>query len=121
MQEEPTELAQKRTPHSEFVVYINGKRHAWNLQGADGGAPPARAEVANRRHPPHLSHLAGLTVQSTLIELLRNVCGLTGTKLGCGEGGCGACAVVMSKWKDGKEVSVSVNACLRPLAACHGR
>ena len=47
--------------------------------------------------------------------------GLTGSKLGCGEGGCGACTVMISKLIDDHVVNhFSVNACLTPICAVHG-
>jgi xanthine dehydrogenase iron-sulfur cluster and FAD-binding subunit A len=48
-----------------------------------------------------------------LIDVIRDHAGLLGTKLGCGEGECGTCTVVL----DG----VTVNSCLRLAATCDGR
>lgn len=58
-----------------------------------------------------------------LIDWLRaDATGLTGTKLSCGEGGCGACTVMLSRWdRVRKRVDeTAINACLRPLATLGG-
>ncbi|GFR49634.1 hypothetical protein Agub_g11707 [Astrephomene gubernaculifera] len=73
------------------ICYINGKRYV---------LPPGRGET-------------------TLLQFLREN-GLKGTKLGCGEGGCGACTVMLSHWEDGHVVHRSANACLCPLYAVEG-
>jgi len=58
----------------------------------------------------------------TLLEYLRGI-GLTGTKLGCAEGGCGACTVVVSQFNPTtkKIYHASVNACLAPLVSVDGK
>jgi len=58
----------------------------------------------------------------TLLEYLRGI-GLTGTKLGCAEGGCGACTVVVSQLNPTtkKVCHASVNACLAPLVSVDGK
>jgi aerobic-type carbon monoxide dehydrogenase small subunit (CoxS/CutS family) len=48
-----------------------------------------------------------------LLDLLRLQAGFTGTEEGCGEGECGACAVLV----DGEVV----NSCLVPVGQLHGR
>jgi carbon-monoxide dehydrogenase small subunit len=48
-----------------------------------------------------------------LLDLLRDRCRATGTKEGCGEGECGACAVLL----DGE----LVNSCLTPACQIEGR
>lgn len=56
---------------------------------------------------------ADVRSQATLVEFLREGLGLTGTKVGCGRGECGACTVLL----DGQPV----NACLVFAAQCDGR
>ncbi|MBL6933301.1 MAG: (2Fe-2S)-binding protein [Rhodospirillales bacterium] len=63
--------------------------------------------------------LNGRTVQASVpadmsaLALLRDKLGMTGTKLACGEGECGACTILI----DGE----SVNACLMYAVDCDGR
>eukprot|EP00884_Botryococcus_braunii_P020051 jgi/Botrbrau1/672/Bobra.0161s0055.1 len=80
------------TETEEPVAYVNGKRYV---------LPKGRAEI-------------------TLLQYLREL-GLTGTKVGCGEGGCGACTVMVSTVaEEGGLLHRSVNACLCPLYAVEG-
>lgn len=57
-------------------------------------------------------HELSVSPETTLLGLLRNQLGLTGAKLGCDVGDCGACTVII----DGR----SVNACLMLAAQADG-
>ncbi len=76
--------------------------------------------------------------RQTLLDYLRSPeVGLTGAKLSCGEGGCGACTVLLGRWepsgtalqgwgyrvrKDATGIMAerTVNACLTPLCSVDG-
>uniref|UniRef100_T1GQG1 2Fe-2S ferredoxin-type domain-containing protein n=1 Tax=Megaselia scalaris TaxID=36166 RepID=T1GQG1_MEGSC len=60
--------------------------------------------------------------QCTLLTYLREKLFLCGTKLGCGEGGCGACTVMVSSINrsTNKIKHIAVNACLTPVCSMHG-
>ncbi|KAF3933300.1 hypothetical protein ABW19_dt0200309 [Dactylella cylindrospora] len=66
--------------------------------------------------------LESVDPEITLLEYLRGI-GLTGTKLGCSEGGCGACTVVVSQYNPTtkKIYHASVNACLAPVISVDGK
>src|SRR5690349_7040251 len=58
-----------------------------------------------------------------LVDYLRSPgVGLTGTKLACGEGGCGACTVLITRIdpNTNQVVERAVNACLHPLCSLDG-
>ncbi|XP_041988453.1 xanthine dehydrogenase-like [Aricia agestis] len=59
----------------------------------------------------------------TLLWYLRKRLLLTGTKYGCGEGGCGACTVMLSQYRkhEDRVKHTAVNACLMPICALHGQ
>ena len=54
-----------------------------------------------------------ISPDTLLVDLLRDRLGLTGTKVGCREGECGACTVLL----DG----TPVNSCILPAAKVQGR
>lgn len=59
------------------------------------------------------AHQLGVRGSETLAELLRDRLGLTGTKIGCNAGECGACTVILD--------DRAVCACLVPAARADGR
>ncbi|XP_069577315.1 xanthine dehydrogenase/oxidase [Brachyistius frenatus] len=77
----------------ELIFFVNGKK------------------IVERNADPEM----------TLLTYLRRKLGLTGTKLGCSEGGCGACTVMLSRYQTHTEqlVHLAVNACLAPLCSLH--
>ena len=60
--------------------------------------------------------------EHTLLYYLRNVLGMKGTKMGCGEGGCGACTVMLSKYDsvEKRVTHTSIYACITPVCRVHG-
>ena len=61
---------------------------------------------------------ASVAATMTVLDYLREIAGLTGTKEGCAEGDCGACTVVMAPGGTGPPLAV--NACLLAMAQLDG-
>jgi len=57
--------------------------------------------------------LRNVPPERTVLELVREDLGCTGTKEGCGEGDCGACTVVLGQVEDGALRLRAVNSCIR--------
>ncbi|XP_060113080.1 aldehyde oxidase-like [Heteronotia binoei] len=83
-----------KSASDELVFYVNGRR------------------VVEKNADPE---------QMTL-SYLRKRLRLTGTKYGCGGGGCGACTVMISRYEPvaKKIIHYSANACLLPLCSLYG-
>ena len=56
-----------------------------------------------------------------LLDLVRYDKSLTGTKIGCREGDCGACTVLVGEQVDGRLKYQQVTSCLTPIANIHGK
>uniref|UniRef100_A0A1D1Y7W5 Putative aldehyde oxidase 4 n=1 Tax=Anthurium amnicola TaxID=1678845 RepID=A0A1D1Y7W5_9ARAE len=65
--------------------------------------------------------LSSIDPATTLLEFLRTRTRFKGAKLGCGEGGCGACVVLLSKYDpiSGCVEDFTVSSCLTLLCSIH--
>lgn len=57
----------------------------------------------------------------TLLDFIRYEQSLTGTKIGCREGDCGACTILAGAIKDNRVVYQSATSCLMALGNAHGK
>lgn len=58
---------------------------------------------------------------TTLLDFIRYDENLRGTKIGCREGDCGACTILIGSMKEGKLEYLSATSCLTPLPNVHGK
>jgi carbon-monoxide dehydrogenase small subunit len=86
---------------------MSGAREKRNGGDNGHGVRVALALTVNGR-----AHQVRVPPMKRLLDVLREECGLTGTKEGCGEGECGACSVRLN--------GSLVNSCLVPAAQCAG-
>jgi len=87
------------------------------LAGGVAILPAASEAAAIGGHPATLTvngirHSVEIDPRTTLLDFLRHHLHLTGTKMGCDHGQCGACTVLVN--------DVRVNSCLTLAIACDG-
>lgn len=58
---------------------------------------------------------------ATVLDFIRKHQQLTGTKIGCREGDCGACTILVGKLVNGQLSYQSMTSCLMPLINAHGK
>jgi xanthine dehydrogenase small subunit len=58
---------------------------------------------------------------STVLDYVRYYKRLAGTKIGCREGDCGACTILVGDFENGKLVYRSMTSCLMPLGNANGK
>ncbi|KPP66148.1 aldehyde oxidase-like, partial [Scleropages formosus] len=79
--------------HTELVFYVNGKkRNSKELQGNILDAQRVLTQCALQMTEGNADP------EEMLLNYLRKKARLTGTKYGCGSGGCGACTVMLSRY-----------------------
>tara|TARA_B100000497_G_scaffold126790_1_gene166617 strand:- start:1503 stop:2912 length:1410 start_codon:yes stop_codon:yes gene_type:complete len=57
----------------------------------------------------------------TLLDFIRYEKRLVGTKIGCREGDCGACTILLGELVDGQMQYLSMTSCITPLINVHGK
>ena len=62
-----------------------------------------------------------LSPSTTVLDFVRYEADLRGTKIGCREGDCGACTVLVGTLKDDNMEYMSVTSCLTPIANVYGK
>ena len=67
------------------------------------------------------STVADVSPGMLLVDYLRYDARLTGTKIGCREGDCGACTVLLGELRDGEVVYTNVTSCLVPMGNVAGK
>ncbi|MEO5572383.1 MAG: FAD binding domain-containing protein [Bacteroidia bacterium] len=72
--------------------------------------------ILNNRHIK-----TNLPAGMTVLDFVRYEQNLKGTKIGCREGDCGACTVLVGELKDGKLNYLSMTSCLMPLGNASGK
>lgn len=115
---------------AKFLAHPAPVEEGWEVLDVDEAATKTSAQPASTPQGPSFVSSISVTVNGkehalqnpdpskSLADFLRNDLRLTGTKVACDEGGCGACTVAAIR--GGSNTVISINACLRPLCAMDG-